>query len=167
MGLEPIFCTRSLRVRLSYSATKNRLLELLEPPVQALGYELVDIDARTGGGGLLRIYIDREAGVNLDDCELVSRQISAVLDVEDPIPGHYVLEVSSPGLDRPLRTREHFERFCDHMVSVKLQHAVDGRRKFAGRLLSVDDQKIDVQIEDEVFSLDLVNVASAQLVIEH
>jgi ribosome maturation factor RimP len=152
---------------LSYSTTKDRLLKLLEPPVQALGFELVDIDARTGGGGFLRVYIDQKTGVNLDDCELVSRQISAVLDVEDPIPGHYVLEVSSPGLDRPLRTREHFEQFCDHMVNVKLQHALDGRRKFAGRLLSVDDQNIAVQIEDEVFSLEFVNIASAQLVIEH
>ena len=77
-------------------------------PVEALGYELVDLDFRVGRRGLLRIFIDKQNGVNLEDCELVSRQLSAYLDVEDPLPGRYVLEVSSPGLDRPLRTLEHF-----------------------------------------------------------
>ena len=92
-------------------------MALLEPPVQALGYELVDLEARIGGNGLLRVYIDRDDGVDLDDCERVSRQLSAFLDVEEPLPGSYTLEVSSPGLDRPLRTAEHFERFaCDDFV---------------------------------------------------
>ena len=96
---------------MDHAIRKQRLLELLEPPLEALGYELVDLDVRVGRRGLLRVFIDKENGVNLADCELVSRQLSAFLDVEDPLPGQYVLEVSSPGLDRPLRTLEHFGGF--------------------------------------------------------
>ncbi len=167
MGLEPIFCTRSLQARLSDMAQKDRLIELLEAPIQALGFELVDIDAHAGGNGLLRIYIDQEAGINLDDCELVSRQLSAVLDVEDPMPGRYVLEVSSPGLDRPLRTREHFRRYRDHVVRIKLNHTRDGHRNFKGRLMRVEERDILVEVDKETFRLALSDIASAQLVAEH
>ena len=167
MGLGPIFCTGSLRIRLSYTARKDRLIELLEAPLQALGYELVDLEAHTGSKGLLRIYIDQESGINLDDCEFVSRQLGAVLDVEDPIAGRYVLEVSSPGLDRPLRTPEHFRRYCDHVVRVRLNHTRDGHRNFKGRLLSVEEQDIVVEVDKETFRLALADIASAQLVPEH
>ena len=167
MGLEPIFYTRALRFRLSYTARKDRLIELLEAPVQALGYELIDVTAPTGPNGVLRVYIDHEAGINLDDCELVSRQVSAVLDVEDPLPGKYVLEVSSPGLDRPLRTLEHFQRYCNQLVKVRLDQARDGRRNFTGRLLSVEDQELVVEVDKETFRLALSDIASAQLVYEH
>ena len=167
MGLEPIFCTRALRFRLSYTARKDRLIELLEAPVQALGYELIDVTAPTGPNGVLRVYIDHEAGINLDDCELVSRQVSAVLDVEDPLPGKYVLEVSSPGLNRPLRTIEHFQRYCNQLVKVRLDQARDGRRNFSGRLLSVEGQELVVEVDKETFRLALSDIASAQLVYEH
>ncbi len=91
---------------------REQLLSLLEPPVGALGYELVDVEfASAGSGGLLRLYIDAPAGITVEDCERVSHRVSEILDVADPIPGAYTLEVSSPGLDRILRTREHFERF--------------------------------------------------------
>ena len=166
MGLGPIFCIGSLRTRLSHMARKDWLIELLEAPVQALGYELVDLEAHTGGQGLLRIYIDQEEGINLDDCESVSRQLSAVLDVEDPIRGRYVLEVSSPGLDRPLRTAEHFQRYCDHVVRVKLNQSRDGQRNFKGRLLSVEERDIVVEVDKEIFCLALSDIASAQLVAE-
>jgi ribosome maturation factor RimP len=148
-------------------AQKDRLIELLEAPIQALGYELVDIDAHAGGNGLLRIYIDQEAGINLDDCELVSRQLSAVLDVEDPMPGRYVLEVSSPGLDRPLRTGEHFRRYRNRVVRIKLNHTRDGHRNFTGRLLRVEERDILVEVDKETFRLALSDIASAQLVAEH
>jgi ribosome maturation factor RimP len=167
MGLEPIFYTRALRFRLSYTARKDRLIELLEAPVQALGYELIDVTVPTGPNGVLRVYIDHEAGVNVDDCELVSRQVSAVLDVEDPLPGKYVLEVSSPGLDRPLRTLEHFQRYCNQLVTVRLDQARDGRRNFTGRLLSVEGQELVVEVDKETFRLALSDIASAQLVYEH
>jgi len=167
MGLEPIFCTRYMRVELSFSARKERLIELLEAPVQALGFELVDVDADASRNGLLRVYIDRDAGVNVDDCALVSRQISAVLDVEDPIPGRYMLEVSSPGLDRPLRTLEHFERYIDQMIKIKLNQSLDGRRNFKGRLLKVENQDILVSIDGETHRLAHADIASAQLVPGH
>ena len=152
---------------MSYMARRDRLIELLEAPIQALGYELVDLEAHTGGQGLLRIYIDQEAGINLDDCESVSRQLSAVLDVEDPIPGKYVLEVSSPGLNRPLRTPEHFQRYRDRVVRVKLNQSRDGQRNFKGRLLSVSEQEIVVKVDKDNIRLALSDIASAQLVPEH
>ncbi len=167
MGLGPIFCTGSVRIRLSYTARKDRLIELLEAPIRALGYELVDVEVRTGGQGLLRIYIDQEEGINLDDCESVSRQLSALLDVEDPIRGRYVLEVSSPGLDRPLRTPEHFQRYCDHVVRVKLNQSRAGQRNFKGRLLGVEERDIVVEVDKQIFRLALSEIASAQLVAEH
>ena len=148
-------------------ARKDQLIELLEAPIRALGYELVDLEVRTGGQGLLRIYIDQEEGINLDDCESVSRQLSALLDVEDPIRGRYVLEVSSPGLDRPLRTPEHFQRYCDHVVRVRLNQSRDGQQNFKGRLLGVEDRDIVVEVDKQIFRLALSEIASAQLVAEH
>ena len=167
MGLGPIFLFGPLGVRLSDTARKDRLIELLEAPVQALGYELVDVHAHTGGNGLLRIYIDQETGINLDDCEFVSRQLSAVLDVENAMPGRYALEVSSPGSDRQLRTLQHFQRYCDHRVKVKLSRSRDGQRNFQGRLLGVDERDILVEVDKKTFRLALSDIASAQLVPEH
>ncbi len=167
MGLGPIFCTGSVRIRMSHMARKDQLIELLEAPIRALGYELVDLEIRTGGQGLLRIYIDQEEGINLDDCESVSRQLSALLDVEDPMRGRYVLEVSSPGLNRPLRTPEHFQRYCDHVVRVKLNQSLDGQRNFKGRLVGVEDRDIVVEVDKQIFRLALSEIASAQLVAEH
>jgi ribosome maturation factor RimP len=152
---------------MSHMARKDQLIELLEAPIRALGYELVDLEIRTGGQGLLRIYIDQEKGINLDDCESVSRQLSALLDVEDPMRGRYVLEVSSPGLNRPLRTPEHFQRYCDHVVRVKLNQSLDGQRNFKGRLLGVEDRDIVVEVDKQIFRLALSEIASAQLVAEH
>ncbi len=165
-ALGPFFVRDELETRLKHSAQKEQLIELLEPPLEALGYELIDLEARTGQDGLLRIYIDSESGIDLEDCERVSQQISAVLDVEDPMPNRYALEVSSPGLDRPLRKREHFERYRDEVVKVRLDRARDGRRNFKGRLVSVSDDEIVVEVDTEQFALSLADVQSAQLVAE-
>ena len=140
------------------------MLELLEPPVEALGYELVDIDFRVGRPGLLRIFIDREAGVGLEDCERVSRQLSAFLDVEDPVPGHYVLEISSPGFDRPLRTLAHFRRYRDRQAKVRLKAPRDSRRKLSGRLLGIRDETILMEVDGEIWRLQPAEIASARLV---
>jgi ribosome maturation factor RimP len=145
---------------------KERLIKLLEPPIQALGYELVDLEARIGGSGLLRIIIDQDAGINLDDCERVSRQLGAFLDVEAPIPGSYRLEVSSPGLDRPLRTAEHFQRFAGHEAKIRLVHPLEGRRNFRGRLLGLKDARILIDIDGKTWELPHADVVSAQLVPE-
>ena len=151
---------------MNHSARKEQLIELLEPPLEALGYELVDLESRTGQDGLLRVFIDSESGIDLDDCERVSHQISAVLDVEDPMPGRYALEISSPGLDRPLRTREHFESHRDEIVKVKLDRVREGRRNFKGRLVSVTEDEIVIEVDTERYALALADVESAQLVAE-
>ena len=164
MGLGPIFCT--CKGNMDHAIRKQRLIEQLELPVEALGYELVDLDVRVGRRGLLRIFIDKEEGVNLSDCELVSRQLSAFLDVEDPLPGRYVLEVSSPGLDRPLRTLEHFRRFRDCQAKVRLREPRESRRMLNGRLLGIRDESIVMDVDGEIWRLQPTDIASARLVSE-
>ncbi len=149
---------------MEHATRKRRLIELLEPPVEALGYELVDIDVRVGHDGLLRIFIDREGGVNLTDCARVSRQLGAFLDVEDPLPGHYVLEVSSPGFNRPLRTLAHFSRFRNCQAKVRLTEPRDSRRMLNGRLLGIRDEAILMDVDGEVWQLQPADIASARLV---
>lgn len=145
---------------------KQRLIDLLEPPLAGLGYELVDLDLHIGGRGLLRLYIDSDAGVGLADCELVSGQIGAFLDVEDPIPGNYTFEVSSPGLDRPLRTIGHFERFAGHDARVELRRPQDGRKRFKGRIEGTDGARIVLDVDGESYRIALADVATARLVPE-
>jgi ribosome maturation factor RimP len=142
---------------------KDRLLELLEPAVAAMGFELADIDAHFGRRGLLRLYIDRQGGVTLDDCQRVSEQVGALLDVEDPLPGHYVLEVSSPGFDRRLRTLAHFERFSGEQAKIELRDAIDGRRRFTGRLAGVEGSTVLLEVEGELTRLPFGDIAEARL----
>lgn len=148
--------------------TVDELKLLLEPAIEKLGYELVDLEVSVGRrDGLVRLFIDRPAGIGLDDCETVSRQVSALLDVEDPIPGHYNLEVSSPGLDRPLTKREHFERFAGEDVRIRLRAPIDGRRNFRGALAAVEEDSIDVVVDGQSHRLPLADIASARLVPEY
>ena len=132
--------------------------------MQALGYELVDLDAHVGGQGLLRIYIDQDAGIDLSDCERVSRQLSVFLDVEDPLPGQYVLEVSSPGSDRPLRTPQHYQKFQGHEAVIRLRVPRDGRRKLTGRLLEPEGETVLLEVEGRNWRLELAEIESAHLV---
>lgn len=144
---------------------RDELFSLLEPTVVTLGYELVEIEfAPAGGGGLLRLYIDAAPGITLDDCERVSRQVSAVLEAEDPIPGRYTLEVSSPGLDRVLRTREHFRRFLGSRIKVQLATPLDGRRRFTGRLLEVLDDGVVLDVDGARTLLGFGQIQKARLV---
>jgi len=143
---------------------KEELIELLEPTVDALGYELIDIDLRSGSNGLLRLFIDKDPGVTLSDCELVSRHLSDWLDVEDPLPGAYVLEVSSPGVDRRLRTAEHFSAVVGQEIRVELARAVSGRRRFRGRLVSADGSGIELEVDGELWQLPLADLSIARLV---
>ena len=145
--------------------TGDELARLLEPTVEGLGYELADLELRIGGqGGLIRLFIDKADGVGLGDCESVSRQVSAVLDIEDPVPGHYVLEVSSPGLDRKLTKPAHFLRFLGHEVRVQMRFPIDGRRKFRGTLLKADDKSFEVEVDGKTHSLPMATMESARLV---
>lgn len=148
---------------MTQSVDKQRLIELLEPAVAALGYELTDLDAHLGRRGLLRLYIDSESGVTLSDCERVGEQIGALLDVEDPLPGSYVLEVSSPGLDRRLRTIGHFERFGGERVRIELKGARDGRKRLTGRLAGTEGGAVLVEIDGETWRVDLKDIAEARL----
>ena len=143
---------------------KQTLLSLLEGPIAALGYELVDLDLRVGANGLLRLFIDSQQGVTLDDCEVVSRQISALLDVEDPIPGSYVLEVSSPGIDRRLRTSGHFAQHVNEEVKIQLARPHDGRRRFRGKVAEVDDKAVSVVVDGTKWRLPIAEIATATLV---
>ena len=142
---------------------KERLFELLEPPVAAMGFELADLDAHFGRRGLLRLFIDREGGVTLDDCQRVSEQIGAWLDVEDPLPGSYVLEVSSPGFDRRLRKLAHFERFSGEQAKIELKDARDGRRRFTGRLAGVEGSEVLLEVDGELTRLPFDDIAVARL----
>jgi ribosome maturation factor RimP len=140
---------------------------MLEPAVERLGYELIDLELRfSGRQGALRLFIDRPEGVGLDDCEKVSRAVSALLDVEDPIPGHYDLEVSSPGLDRKLTKLAHFQRFTGETLKVQMRFPIEGRRRFRGRLLSADDKNIVLEVDGTQHRLPLATIDSARLVPE-
>ncbi len=145
--------------------TAEELSSLLEPTVMALGYEISDLEVKIGGAdGVIRVFIDKPDGVGLDDCEKVSRQISTFLDVEDPLPGHYVLEVSTPGLDRKLTKFEHFQRFTGEDVRVKLRFPLHGRRNFCGSLKAANEECIEVEVDGEAHSLPIATIETARLV---
>lgn len=153
------------------SKVRQRLTELLEPAVEALGYELVDLETNfSGRSGVLRLYIDREGGVGLDDCEAVSHQVSGILDVEDPIKREYDLEVSSPGLDRKLMKPAHFGRFAGRKVKGRLKRLVDGRRQFTGELLRYEDRHdggmVTVSVDGAEFTVPLEELEVLRLVPE-
>ncbi|HKJ07925.1 MAG TPA: ribosome maturation factor RimP [Gammaproteobacteria bacterium] len=139
------------------------LVALIEPAVNTLGCELVGVEY-VSGSSLLRVYIDRPEGVTLDDCEAVSYQISGLLDVEDPIPGHYSLEVSSPGLDRPLFKAADFERFAGQQVRIRLGMPLDGRRKFKGVLHGLRGDDVVIEEDGQQFRLPLERIEHARLV---
>jgi ribosome maturation factor RimP len=134
------------------------------------GFELVDVEIKKGPGGqLVRLYVDKEGGIGLDELESVSHEVSAILDAEDPIQGHYTLEVSSPGLDRPLRAEKDFRRFVGRLARISSYELVDGRRHWTGRIESVEDGVVAVRLESEkdvLARIPLAKVASARLEVE-
>lgn len=141
--------------------------QVIEPLLQSQGFELVDLEyQRWPQGWVLRIYLDREGGITLDDCAEVSGEIGAVLEVKDVIPNPYVLEVSSPGLTRPLRKPEDFNKFSNRLVKIKLYEPVEGRKNFRGNLLGLEGEKVRLEIEGRVYELPLQGIAKANLEIE-
>jgi ribosome maturation factor RimP len=148
------------------SALRGDLRRMLEPGAKALGFEVVDVELEgSGRRAILRIYIDGPEGVGLDDCAAVSRQLSAILDVEDPIKGSYTLEVSSPGLDRPLVRPEDFRRFAGETVRLRTRAPLEGgRRNFKGRLAEATDEGIVVEVEGQEFRLPYEGIERARLV---
>ncbi|HKJ77454.1 MAG TPA: ribosome maturation factor RimP [Gammaproteobacteria bacterium] len=142
----------------------ERLHGLIGPAVEALGYELVGVEyLPQGRHSLLRVYIDSDEGIDVEDCERASHQVSGVLDVEDPIKGQYTLEVSSPGIERPLFTAAHFERFKGERAQVRLGTALDGRRRFTGMLRGVDGNDVLIEVDGDEYRLPLEQIEKAHL----
>ncbi len=140
---------------------------MIEPSVDALELQLWGIELlQQGGKSVLRIYIESDSGITIDDCEKVSRQVSALFDVEDPIAGEYTLEVSSPGLDRPLFTVSQFAAFIGEVVNVKLRSPLDGRRKFKGSITAINGDQICLNVDGEEFTLDHGDVEKANVVFQ-
>lgn len=149
------------------------IAQLLSPTVESLGLELLGVEYLPApGGATLRLYIDRPGadasaegqGVGIEDCEAVSREVSAQLDVEDPISGNYTLEVSSPGVDRPLFTPAHFQRFLGEQAKVVLKLPQDGRRRLTGRIAAVEGDTITFDVDGQPFAAAAGNIDKARLV---
>ena len=146
------------------AALRERLIALIEPLLARLGYELIELEyVPARGRGALRLFIDRPEGIGLDDCERVSHEVSALLDVEDPIPGAYTLEVSSPGDDRVLRTRAHFDRFVGSRVHVELLAPRAGRRRYTGTLRSVADDGVVLEVDRDSVNVLFREIGRARL----
>lgn len=145
---------------------QDKLTHLLKPAVEGLGYELVGIEhLPMGKHTVLRIYIDSPDGITVDDCSQVSHQVSGVLEVEEPIKGQFTLEVSSPGIDRPLFNFEQFEKFVGSKVKIKLYHAIEGRRKITGLIDGIEGDDIiildadsDTRIQLQIDDIDKANI---------
>ena len=142
----------------------NKLVEMLAPAVEALGFELWGIEfTASGKHSVLRVYIDHEDGILIEHCEQVSRQISAILDVEDPISGEYNLEVSSPGVDRPLFFKSQYQDYCGEVLRVKVNTAIDKARQFKGQLKSVDDDGIELEVDGKPVQIEFTNILKARI----
>ncbi|TBU97913.1 ribosome maturation factor RimP [Stutzerimonas kirkiae] len=138
------------------SSKLEQLQALLAPVVEALGFQCWGVEfISQGRHSLLRVYIEHENGILVDDCEKVSRQLSGVLDVEDPISTDYTLEVSSPGMDRPLFTLEQYAAYIGEQVKIKLRSPYEGRRNFQGLLRGVEEQDVVVQVDEHEYLLPL------------
>ena len=142
----------------------EHLLNLLEPIVEGLGYECVGIEFNPHPQhGMLRIYIDSENGILLDDCTKVSHQVSGVLDVEDPIPGNYQLEVSTPGADRPFFKLSQFQRFIGSTVTVNLYSAIEKRKRITGSIQTVENDEIVLDEQGRLFRIPFQAISKARL----
>lgn len=143
---------------------KQNIENLLMPVIHDLGYEFWGCEYLPQGKySLLRVYIDKQSGINIDDCEIVARDINAILDVEDPISGNYSLEVSSPGIPRPLFSLNHFSRFIGRIVSLKLRKPLQGSKKLQGTILSVTNNLITLQANQETVQVDFFDILKANL----
>ena len=148
--------------------TMTAIHDMLAPGAKALGYELVAVELGGGDTSVLCCYIDSENGIGVEDCAKASRQFSAILDVEDPISNKYNLEVSSPGLDRPLVTLEHFEESIDKKVKIKLSMPIDGRKRFTGFIIAVNrdghKSSVTLDVDGQEFELVMADMDRARLV---
>ncbi|HEK3494126.1 TPA: ribosome maturation factor RimP [Pseudomonas aeruginosa] len=147
------------------SSKLEQLQALLAPVVEALGYECWGVEfISQGRHSVLRVYIDRPEGILIDDCEAVSRQVSGILDVEDPISGEYTLEVSSPGMDRPLFTLEQFAKHAGEQVKIRLRSPYEGRRNYQGILRGAEEQDVVVLVDDHEYLLPIDSIDKANII---
>jgi ribosome maturation factor RimP len=146
-------------------AVSDQIEQLIEVPIKTLGYELVGVEhIKNGSNTVLRIYIDSEQGISIEDCERVSHQVSGILEVEEPITSAYSLEISSPGFDRPLFRDRDFTRFAGSEVKITMKLPIQGRRNFKGILQGMSDNDILVEVDGEVYELPLTKLSKARLV---
>jgi ribosome maturation factor RimP len=143
------------------SRIASTLSDQISSIVNAMDYEFVGAQMQ---GGVLQIFIDKESGVNVDDCSRISRQVSAMLDVEDPIQGRYTLEVSSPGLDRPLFQMMHYTKQVGKRIKVHMQAPINNRRKFVGQLLRIDGNDIHLLVDEEEIVLPFSEIEKANVI---
>jgi ribosome maturation factor RimP len=144
---------------------EQKLTEMLRPAVEETGKSLLGIEfISAGNNSVLRLFIDHENGIDVDDCAEVSRQVSALLDVEDPISSEYNLEVSSPGVDKPLFEKEHFEAVIGEVVNVKISMPLNGRRKFKGPLVAIENDTLIIEVDGIDYEIVISNVDKANLV---
>ena len=143
---------------------RGRLIALIEPVLAQLGYELIELEYAAGRTqAVVRIFIDQPAGITVDDCERVSREVAALLDVDDPIPTAYSLEVSSPGFDRVLRTPAHFERFVGSRVFIELKAPRAGRKRYTGMLQAASATGIELEVDKQKVEVSFDEIAKARL----
>jgi len=145
----------------------DRIVTIVEPILLNDGLELVGVEYRREPHGLvLRFYIDKEGGVTVDDCTRVSREVGRMLDIEDLVQASYQLEVSSPGLTRPLKTEKDFKKYQNHLIRLKTIEPIEKRRQFKGRLLRMQEEGIEIETDGEVFRIPLASIAKANLELE-
>ena len=146
--------------------TEQKVLPYMEPITAECGVELADLEfVKEGANWYLRVYIDKEGGVTIDDCEAVSRALEAKLDEADPIEQAYILEVSSPGIDRPLKKEEDFVKYQGEMIDVKLYKAQEGRKQFQGKLLGLADGVVSLEEDGKIFAFERKDIASVRLAV--
>lgn len=144
---------------------EQKLTEMLRPAVEETGKELLGVEfISAGNNSVLRLFIDHEDGINVDDCAEVSRQVGAILDVEDPISSEYNLEVSSPGIDKPLFEMAHFQTVVGEIVNIRLSMPLNGRRKFKGTLVTIENDILVVDVDGIEYELVINNIDKANLV---
>ena len=144
---------------------EDKLTDILSPAVEETGKELLGVEfINAGKHSVLRIYIDHPNGIDVDDCAEVSRQVGAILDVEDPISSEYNLEVSSPGLDRPLFKMAHYQEIIGGIINVKLSIPLNGRRKFKGKLETIEGNTLIITVDGEAYEIDIKNVDKGHIV---
>jgi len=164
----PLFCLsmRGSEYMASKKDIESMTLRLVDPLANEHGFECVDVEfVKEAGHFYLRVFLDKPEGITVNDCEVVSRALEAKLDIKDPIKDPYILEVSSPGLDRPLKKDKDFERHLGDMIELKLYKAVDKVKDFTGELNAYDDEKLTISIEEELVTFNRKDVAIIRLAI--